>query len=64
MKINASILERKRKKMKLGKQAFSKWLGFQESTYSKILKSQSTTFSSIEKIADKIKVDQRKLLEY
>jgi len=62
MKINIQKLERERKRFGENKTRFSSRLGFSSSLYSKILKSKTTTFKSISKIAARLKMDPKDLL--
>jgi transcriptional regulator with XRE-family HTH domain len=62
MKINKRKLESERKRLGLSRAAFSRKIGMTDSTYSKILQSQSTTLKTLSKIADALRLDWSDIL--
>ena len=62
MKIDKQKLELERKRMGISMAAFSRKLGMTDSTYAKIIDSESTTFKTLTEIAEVLCLDPKDLL--
>ena len=62
MKINIKKLESERKGMGISRAAFSRKLGMTDSTYAKIIDSESTTLRTLTRIAEKLHINPFDLL--
>jgi len=62
MKINVNKLEAERERLGLTKAAFSRKIGFKDSTYFKLIDSESTTLKRLSAIAKALGVNPKTLL--
>jgi transcriptional regulator with XRE-family HTH domain len=62
MKIDKRKLESERKRLGISMAAFSRKLGMTDSTYSKIIDSESTTLKTLTRIAEKLHINPLDLL--